>query len=609
MNKPFRWDVTKREQLGRLLEGPVAGSYVGFSPKLLRCCARVLSFCDDSDLIFVGRSPESIFDLLSGLLADSSWAKRLNLFVISVLSLPEPKDAHFAEQMSAIREQMAALGLTPAQLAHRQRPLALVDLVAGGHTFGNITHMLLQWAREVGADERLVRRNLRFVGITSRKKTDPDTWRWQQHVSWAREFRTRAIKNVSIPFDLWAYLIDDQPKVAKSNPPWRWDSEDALQPPREPEHLEALRMALQLYELGATAGLRRHFAALLSGEPGMRERWFRALVLELRGVARLPTRAQAHKPQRPTLEQVASSFDQPPSIALPVKFLRWDVGDDSVLTDTALGRIIELQRACRQSPRLLRQIRDEAPEYGQTEFLLNVDPEGAPVHLSVTALSGWRQAEERDVDPSTWLQEARLPGEDKPVWLVARWLAHWVGLRHRTVHLFMDHPTLDGHTYVQLRGFGKAEATGTFDLPVAGHVSGLEAPEEALWHELQEELHLGPQDVEELQALGSYDDSALHWKLDRRNVENRLIYRCRLRAASMGKIESVAPEVAAICTFPIGELQELVSKHGARVAPGLKEALPVYLKALGIPVPEEPPSKPRKRRYSKRLARRAKRLW
>lgn len=47
-------------------------TFPGFQEQLLVACARVLALCDNSSLYFVGRSPESIFDHLSGLLFDTS---------------------------------------------------------------------------------------------------------------------------------------------------------------------------------------------------------------------------------------------------------------------------------------------------------------------------------------------------------------------------------------------------------------------------------------------------------------------------------------------------------------------------------------------------------
>ena len=71
--KPFRWNLTHRNYLGKLIEGQRARAYDDLRDDLLPCCSRIMAFADDSNLIFVGRSPESIFDYLSGLLFDSSW--------------------------------------------------------------------------------------------------------------------------------------------------------------------------------------------------------------------------------------------------------------------------------------------------------------------------------------------------------------------------------------------------------------------------------------------------------------------------------------------------------------------------------------------------------
>ena len=64
--RPFRWDLARRYRLGAQLEGPIAPSYEGFLDDLFRASARVIALCGDSDLYFIGRSLESMFDLLTG---------------------------------------------------------------------------------------------------------------------------------------------------------------------------------------------------------------------------------------------------------------------------------------------------------------------------------------------------------------------------------------------------------------------------------------------------------------------------------------------------------------------------------------------------------------
>src|SRR5689334_20786674 len=86
---PFRWHLTNQIYLGSMVEGEKAGICPGFHDHILRCCSRVLAFAGDTDLIFVGRSPESIFDHLSGLLFDTSWFERLELLQFSMRSYDE----------------------------------------------------------------------------------------------------------------------------------------------------------------------------------------------------------------------------------------------------------------------------------------------------------------------------------------------------------------------------------------------------------------------------------------------------------------------------------------------------------------------------------------
>jgi hypothetical protein len=283
MPQPFRWNIAKREQLGRLVEIPQAEIYPDFLDELEDCCSRVIAFCDNSDLIFVGRSPESLFDYLSGLLAETSWASRCSILNISARgSCIEEYQEDYPKAIPAIREQLEALGLSPEQIVRKARSLALVDIVSSGSTFGNITALLTQWHKEQGGAKKSLRRKLRYVGLTLREKTSPKTWRWQQQVEWAKNIPSRYIKNVSVSLTLAQYLASGQDKVSKSNPPWRWGDVELIEPPREIEHLRALGLALALYERGTLKDSRQKFSSRLSRLPSMKHRWYRALVTEIR---------------------------------------------------------------------------------------------------------------------------------------------------------------------------------------------------------------------------------------------------------------------------------------------------------------------------------------
>src|SRR5215470_4608289 len=73
--KPFRWDLSRREQLPQVPLSSMAvfrhWPQVKYSPEfeqeLRICAARVIAAAGDTDWVFVGRSPEHLFDYLSGI--------------------------------------------------------------------------------------------------------------------------------------------------------------------------------------------------------------------------------------------------------------------------------------------------------------------------------------------------------------------------------------------------------------------------------------------------------------------------------------------------------------------------------------------------------------
>jgi hypothetical protein len=278
---PFRWNLARREQLGRLVEGPPVALDPWFLDAVRECCARVVAQAGDSRLVFVGRSPESLYDYLSGVLAGTSWEERPVLLNVSMRDQTAAQvEREYREAMGAVQRQFRALGLSPAEIASSPRPVALIDLLLEGWTFGNLVGLLAHWAAREGVDLAAVKRRMRLVGITRRYKNSPNTWRWYQRVPWVEGFARGSLCSVSISYELWNYLGDRQDKVARWNPPWAWGSEHLLEPPRDKWTLEALRFGLALHERGREE--RERFAAALAARPEMRNAWLRRLVLELR---------------------------------------------------------------------------------------------------------------------------------------------------------------------------------------------------------------------------------------------------------------------------------------------------------------------------------------
>ncbi|MDP1827737.1 MAG: hypothetical protein Q8L48_30975 [Archangium sp.] len=273
--RPFRWDLVEPAQLGRLLEGTTPPS-LWFLDELTRCAAKVLARSADGDLQFVGRSADSVCDLLSGALAHTSWAERLHRLPFSMRA-DGTLDPRTGRQL---RSNLAAAGCSPAALVGARRPRVFVDLVLYGGTFEALYRKLNEWAAADGVSPRALRNRLRFVGLTLRTHTSPNTWRWQQNAEWTGELPSGAIQNVSLESSVWRYLGNDQLKLTESFHRGRWASAQA--PKHDAFTRQGLREAVALVEQGRSAELRRTIVRLLGREPTWREPWLRRLAGELR---------------------------------------------------------------------------------------------------------------------------------------------------------------------------------------------------------------------------------------------------------------------------------------------------------------------------------------
>ena len=276
--RPFRWNLARGDRLGSLIDGhDTAPAYID---ELTDCAAKVLARSADGDLFFVGRSPDSLFDLLSGVLAESPHQERLHQLPLSLHG--DDGERLSQEERARLRALLSASGVTPERLAGRGRPVVFVDLVAEGTTFGNLNRELRAWIDDERAAWNVIRTRLRYLGITPREKTGPNTWRWHQHAEWVRELPARAVRNVSVRDRLWDHLAGDQPKTARSFRRTRWADPGMALPRHDAEARAALAQAVWFYRGGRTRTVRSRVHRVLTGEPTFRDPWLRDLARTIR---------------------------------------------------------------------------------------------------------------------------------------------------------------------------------------------------------------------------------------------------------------------------------------------------------------------------------------
>jgi hypothetical protein len=184
-----------------------------------------------------------------------------------------------AEQAQA-RRILAGAGVTPRGLARRQRPVTFVDVVHRGSTFTEMFDLLRTWIDDEREPWPVIRRKLRFVGVTSRRKTSPNTYRWQQQAAWTRQLPGRAVTNVSLHPDVWSYFGDHQTKLTRSFRPEHW-LDEAHGPGRDERTRQALAEAAALVTYGRSPLGRDALARAIGREPTLAQPWLRSLVTDL----------------------------------------------------------------------------------------------------------------------------------------------------------------------------------------------------------------------------------------------------------------------------------------------------------------------------------------
>ena len=152
------------------LAAPAESRFYGFREELLQACAEVIANSCSNDLVFVGRSPENVYDLLHALLKKTRHAPRLLLLPFSLRLGTSGTSATLAQSsgdaIAGLERHLSELDLAPAEIAAHLRGVSFVDCVGWGTTFGNLEEMLEFLANRQSVDFKSLSANVRYIGLT-----------------------------------------------------------------------------------------------------------------------------------------------------------------------------------------------------------------------------------------------------------------------------------------------------------------------------------------------------------------------------------------------------------------------------------------------------------
>jgi hypothetical protein len=264
---PFRWNLVTPDRLGSLLDG-VPEPDLWFAAQLVECAARVLARSGGGPLYFVGRSLDSMYDLLCGVVGDDERLRRLPF--TRLLEHWTPTD----EWRGQARSILTQCGMTPFNLARADDPVSLVDIVSSGRSFGSLYTLLRDWVQDEHEPWDVIRRKMRFIGLVARGRTSPKTYRWQQHAGWTRNLPSRAISNVSMDPLLYRYLADRQEKLTGTFGPCVWEQTGTR---HDDGARHALAEAVALVAYGRRPETRTTLIRILSAQKPYPRTWLATL--------------------------------------------------------------------------------------------------------------------------------------------------------------------------------------------------------------------------------------------------------------------------------------------------------------------------------------------
>jgi isopentenyldiphosphate isomerase len=167
-----------------------------------------------------------------------------------------------------------------------------------------------------------------------------------------------------------------------------------------------------------------------------------------------------------------------------------------------------------------------------------------------------------------------------------RWLCHLLGLCHRTVHLALRTP--QGLLVLQMRSQRVRNWPATLDLAVTGHVRAGLGWDEALHREAAEELGLDVDPAAGWLARPGPRPIARYCRqqTDCENPPEHICHVTQLYAATLtpvglASLRFADGEVSALYLCSAAEAARLVVEEPQRVAPGLVQSLPHYLREIG----------------------------
>ena len=272
------WTQVRKKALAQLVSKAYTDEFYNYREQLLDVCADIIAASGGDDLVFVGRSPEILYDFMESLLEDTRAAPSTTLLPFSLRDESSGAINRInrldAESIDAIEEHFSELNLSPHDIATHEGTFSFVDCVCWGTTFGNLEDTLTLLAKRQSIS--FVKTKVRYIGIT-KESLGWTHWRNDEESKGATFFNEGRAKVVTVSAQLWEHLANSSSKTMKSFRPEHWKKGVEFAD-LGGETASAIRSTLELQMFGWRRDVRRAFAKKLARRNAHGDKWLSVLV-------------------------------------------------------------------------------------------------------------------------------------------------------------------------------------------------------------------------------------------------------------------------------------------------------------------------------------------
>ncbi len=248
---------------------------------IIETSAKILNYCRDGDIFFIGRSPENIYDFLLGAL-DSPWKDRLHLVLISMAGY-EDYNSLSSMQKSSIQSYLTNCGLHPQAIISRKRRTCLVDFVCRATTIDNFLLFMGKWVLEEKLSLGDMQSKIETILIQKQsdfKSSNNELYdaHYINYYGWGKN----SLHVFPVTDSFWLDCCDNLEKITLSYVVDAWGDSEYIEAMNYPDH-KGKEHAYVSYLYGQSKRGRKFLISHIIKQDSMRFLWFRSIISLLNG--------------------------------------------------------------------------------------------------------------------------------------------------------------------------------------------------------------------------------------------------------------------------------------------------------------------------------------